>query len=134
MVSWEQTRPFIPPISCGRVIKVYDGDTITIAARLPFKDAQEMYRFSIRLAGIDAPELTGQSAKERALAIVARDELRKLILNKEVVLKNQAIDKYGGRLLADVFCNDIHVNAWLLENKHAIPYHGKTKHRPPEWD
>lgn len=34
-VKWSDTVPFVPPITSGRVIKVYDGDTITIAAKLP---------------------------------------------------------------------------------------------------
>ena len=132
-IEWKNTVPFIPPITSGKVIKVYDGDTITIATKLPFKDADELYRFSIRLIGIDAPEIKGETANERHLAIIARDALSKLILNKEVILKNKAIDKYGGRLLADVFYNNVHVNKWLLEQNYAIPYNGKTKIRPIEW-
>jgi hypothetical protein len=32
--TWKTCKPFIPPISLGKVIKVYDGDTITIATKL----------------------------------------------------------------------------------------------------
>jgi hypothetical protein len=28
--------PFVPPITSGTVIKVYDGDTITITSKLPY--------------------------------------------------------------------------------------------------
>ena len=28
---------FVPPITNGKVIKVYDGDTITIASKMPWK-------------------------------------------------------------------------------------------------
>ena len=34
-VTYEDTVPFIPPITSGKVVKVYDGDTLTIAGRLP---------------------------------------------------------------------------------------------------
>ena len=34
-IEWKDTIPFIPPVDKGLVIKVYDGDTITIAAKLP---------------------------------------------------------------------------------------------------
>jgi endonuclease YncB( thermonuclease family) len=42
------------------------------------------------------------------------------------------IEKYG-RLLADVYIDNIHVNKWLLDNKYAIPYDGKKKNKPTEW-
>jgi endonuclease YncB( thermonuclease family) len=41
-------------------------------------------------------------------------------------------EKYG-RLLADVFLDDLHINKWLLENNYAIPYDGKAKNTPDEW-
>lgn len=34
-ILYENTEKYIPPIKKGRVIKIYDGDTITIAAKLP---------------------------------------------------------------------------------------------------
>ena len=36
-VCYKDTIPFIPPITSGKVIKVYDGDTITIASKLAFE-------------------------------------------------------------------------------------------------
>ena len=60
--GWKDTIPFIPPISGGVVIKVYDGDTITIASKLPYKKSP-LYRFSVRLNGIDSPEIKGVSKK-----------------------------------------------------------------------
>ena len=54
IIKWEDTVEFTFPITGGRVIKVYDADTITIATRLPFKDSP-LYRLSVRLNGIDAP-------------------------------------------------------------------------------
>ena len=34
-IEYKDTTPFIPPVSEGKVIKVYDGDTITIASKMP---------------------------------------------------------------------------------------------------
>ena len=56
-IDYNMTTPFIPPIIYG---KVYDGDTITITAKLPYKNSQ-VYHFSIRLNGIDSPEIKGQT-------------------------------------------------------------------------
>jgi len=72
--------PFVPPITEGEVISVYDGDTITIVSKLPY-DASPLYRFSIRLAGIDCAEIKGKTEYERDLAQEAKCALQKLILH-----------------------------------------------------
>jgi len=129
-ISYKNTIPFVPPIDGGKVIKVYDGDTITIAAKLPYKDSP-IYRFSIRLSGIDSPEIKGKTAEEKRLAITARDALYDLIFGEMVILRNCGTEKYG-RLLADVYFinkerQEVHINQWMLDNKYAIPYNGGTK-------
>jgi endonuclease YncB( thermonuclease family) len=58
-IKWEDTVEFTFPITGGRVIKVYDADTITIASKLPY-DESPMYRLSVRLNGIDTPEIKGK--------------------------------------------------------------------------
>ena len=35
-IDWKDTVKFVPPIISGMVLKVYDGDTITIASKLPY--------------------------------------------------------------------------------------------------
>jgi len=130
-ISYKDTIPFVPPITYGKVIKVYDGDTITIASKLPY-DNSPIYRFSVRLLGIDSPEMKSKN-KEKQLAIVARDALSNLIMNKTIHLKNISTEKYG-RVLANVYLEDLHINQWMLDNHYAIPYDGGTKNRPPEWD
>ncbi len=120
--TWENTKAFIPPIKYGKVIKVYDGDTITIATKIN----KIKYKFSVRLAGIDSPEIKGKSKHEKECAIISRDELSKLIMNKMVRLENLSTEKYG-RVLADVYIGSIHVNKFMLDNNYAIPYDGKTK-------
>lgn len=116
---------FVPPITEGEVISVYDGDTITIVSKLPY-DASPLYRFLVRLAGIDCAEIKGKTEKERELAQAAKNALQKLTLNKVVSLKNLKNEKYG-RVLADVYLGDLHVNKWLLDNKYAVQYSGGKK-------
>lgn len=130
-ILWTDTVPFVPPVSGGTCIKVYDGDTITVATRLPFQGSP-LYRFSVRLNGIDTPEIKGQTKDEKELAVLARDALAARILNKEVVLKNVALEKYG-RLLAEVCIGDICYNDWLLKERYAVPYTGGTKVSPANW-
>jgi endonuclease YncB( thermonuclease family) len=131
-ITYEDTVKFVPPIKSGKVIKVYDGDTITIAAKLPGAIGP-IYRFSVRLSGIDSPEIKGSTIAEKKLAIQSRTALHDLIFGKIITMKNISVEKYG-RILADVYCDGIHVNHWLLEHNLAIPYDGGTKRRPVEWD
>ena len=85
-INWENTKPFIPNIKSAKVIKVYDGDTITIAAKIHFLDCQ-YYRFSVRLAHIDSPELKTKNIDEKNYALRAKTELENVILNKMVNIK-----------------------------------------------
>jgi len=131
-VTYKETTIFIPQIKRGKVIKVYDGDTITVAAKLPFAESP-IYRFSVRLRNIDSPEIKGKTKKECQLAIQARDALHHLISGKIVEIRNNGKEKYG-RLLADIYCEGIHVNRWMLDNKYAVKYYGGKKERGADWD
>ena len=130
-IHWKDTIQFVPPIEGGQVIKVYDGDTITIVARMPFPNSP-LYRFPVRFRGIDSPELHGENEDEKQCAILARDALSEIILHRYVTLKNIGNEKYG-RLLADVYLDDLHVNEWLLKERLAVPYDGGTKKSPKSW-
>jgi endonuclease YncB( thermonuclease family) len=123
-IEYKDTIPFVPPLERGKVIKVYDGDTITICGR--FYNDSPLYRFSIRLRGIDSPEIKGKTEEEKMSAIKSREALSHLILGKIVTIQNPDCEKYG-RILADVYFNDIHVNQWLINNHYAIPYNGGKK-------
>jgi len=136
--TWANTIPFVPPITRGFVIKVYDGDTITIAAQLPYPESP-MYRFAVRLSNIDSPEIRGKSPEEKAAAIIARDALSARVLGRVVELRNTGCEKYG-RLLADIYLPDesvpatgheppplLHINSWMLTNGYAVPYDGGKK-------
>lgn len=130
--EYKDTIPFIVPISRGKVIKVYDGDTFTIAAKLPYSNSP-LYRFSVRMSGIDSPEIKGKTPKEKELAISSRDALKTLIMNEMVDLRNVNTEKYG-RILADVYIGELCINTWMIDNNYALKYDGGTKMRPEEWD
>ena len=87
-IQWDETVPFTFPITGGQVIKVYDADTITIASKLPY-DASPLYRLSVRLNGIDTPEIKGKgvSDEEKEAAILARDFVSNLVLHTHVRLE-----------------------------------------------
>ena len=131
-IEWKDTKPFIIPLNGGHVIKVYDGDTITVANKLPIYHCNDMFRFSVRLNGIDTPEIKGKNEDEKEAAKVAKNALSEKILGKYVMLKNVATEKYG-RLLADVYLGDLNLNNWMLENRFAVSYDGGTKNAPKSW-
>ena len=99
-IKWENTIEFTFPIVGGKVIKVYDGDTITIASKLPYEKSP-LYRLHVRLNGIDTPEMKGKniSLEEKESAKKARDFVSNLTLNKYVELKNIKSEKYGLSLI-----------------------------------
>lgn len=132
-IKWEDTVEFTFPITGGRVIKVYDADTITIASKLPYNESP-MYRLSVRLNGIDTPEMKGKGVteEEKESARLARDFVANLVLNKYVRLENIASEKYG-RILADVYIGDIHLNELLVKEQYAVKYYGGTKIKPTSW-
>ena len=130
-IKWDDTVEFTFPIYGGRVIKVYDGDTITIASKLPFVESP-LYRLSVRLNGIDTPEIKGKTEDEKTAAKQVRDVLSNMILNKYITLANVQTEKYG-RILADVYIGELHVNEWLVSERYAVKYDGGAKKVPESW-
>lgn len=121
----ENTEQFtFSKIKYGKVIKVYDGDTITIATKFNGKISS----FVVRLSGIDTPEIKTKNAKEKQLAIKARDGLKDLIFHKIIRLDNIQNEKYG-RILADIYIDNIHINRWMIESNYADDYDGGKKNR-----
>tara|TARA_Y100000389_G_C17469942_1_gene529462 strand:- start:1563 stop:2087 length:525 start_codon:yes stop_codon:yes gene_type:complete len=138
----QNTMQFVPNVQIGKVIKVYDGDTITIASK-PYRK-EPPYKFSIRLRGIDCPELRTNDNNEKEIAIIARDMLRDKILHKYVYVNALSYEKYG-RLLCNVYLlkhegtnkeldewSDC-INDWLLKRRLAVKYNGDTKKTPTNW-
>jgi endonuclease YncB( thermonuclease family) len=123
---------YIPQLEEATVIKVYDGDTITVASHIPNTTNDTAYKFSVRLRGIDTPELRTKNADEKQIAYIARDILRTRILGKTVQLSNISKGKYG-RLVCDVHHEGMHVNDWLIEQRLAVVYMGGRKASPSSW-
>ena len=123
-IEYVDTIPFIPTFSKCKVVKVYDGDTITVAAYL--KSDPTCYRFSVRLRGIDSPEIRTKNEDEKIAAVLSRDKLSEKILHQIVYLNDIGNEKYG-RVLANVIFKGENINDWLLNNKLAVKYDGGKK-------
>ena len=129
-IEWKDAIPYIPPVSRGRVIKVYDGDTITIATYV--HDLPDLYRFSVRLNGIDCPEMKTKNESEKAVAELAKQRLSNVIWGKDVELRGVQLEKYG-RILAEVWFDGVSMNDMLVMERLAVAYDGGTKHTPDDW-
>ena len=92
----------------GRVIKVADGDTVTILSA----DTQKQ---RIRLAEIDTPE-RGQPWGNNA-----KRALSSMVYGRDISLKVLDIDRYG-RVVATVYVDGLDVNAELVRQGHAWVY------------
>jgi micrococcal nuclease len=82
---------------------------------------------SIRINGIDTPELRGKCAKDKQLARKAKQfTVEHLRAAKSITLKNIKRGKYF-RLIADVYIDGISLGDLLIKHEHAVKYIGKTK-------
>jgi len=80
---------------------------------------------TVRLRGIDAPEMHARCDGERSKAIAARDALSRILAEGGVGVARIGQDKYGGRVDADVStARTGDVSAALLARGLARPYDG----------
>ncbi len=101
----------------AKVIAIHDGDTITASIDLGLNIS---HIIKIRLAGINAPELTG---KTKADGIDSRAYLRQLIGSEEILIQTikDSTEKYG-RYLGIIWIGDVNVNDHMIEAGYAIKY------------
>ena len=111
----------------AHVLKVIDGDTAEVEAHIWVRQS---IAISVRLAGIDAPEIGAHSHCdfERGKADEARAYLASLIEDRDVRLTEIRDDKYGGRVDARIVLGDGRdVSALMLKRRLAIAYDGGRK-------
>lgn len=101
LASWAPVyaRDEVPGPVMATVLRVIDGDTFVADAHVW---PGETVRVSIRIRGIDAPELHSRCTEERLAASRARDALAGLLATQPVTISNIGGGKYYGRVLADV--------------------------------
>ena len=103
-------------------VSCYDADTCTFDVRIWL---DQTVRTSVRLRGVDAPEMRGQCPTERELARAATAFMRGLLVSAtSICLMNVEPDKYGGRVLADVEVDGQSAAALLIKYELARPYDG----------
>lgn len=98
LATWGPREPLAGPIPAA-VLRVVDGDTLSVRARIWINQELET---SVRILGIDAPELNGACDSERSKAKAAREFLEQRTENRLIVLHDITNDKYGGRVVARI--------------------------------
>jgi len=110
----------------AEVHRVIDGDTIKVTAQI-FPHIEAV--LSVRLAGIDTPEVRTKKACEKVLGLAAKAFVEAKFPpdgNPWVLLKNVKDDKFSGRVVADVMLSKtVSLNQLLLDSGHAVVYTGK---------
>jgi endonuclease YncB( thermonuclease family) len=113
-------RPNIPPTGqttqqtlTGRVIRIADGDTITVL------DASNT-QHRIRLQGIDAPE------SHQDFGTQSKKNLSSLIFDKEVTVQYDKTDRYG-RLVGKILLDGRDIN--LEQVRAGMAWHYKDYER-----
>ncbi len=106
----------------------YDGDTIYV--QLPGLPG-EIAKMSVRVRGVDTPEIRGKCASEKELANKARDYARQSLKQaRKVEFCEPEWGRYGGRVVASVRIDGRALDQDLIHAGLARPYDGKTKRAP----
>ena len=107
------------------VTRVVDGDTVDVIIDLGFDIS---YSSRVRLYGIDTPESRTRDKDEKARGLISKDFLKSYLDKGGVVIRTRK-DKKGkfGRILGEMIVDDTNINELMIEEYHAVKYHGQSK-------
>ena len=110
-----------------KLVKVVDGDTVDVDIDLGFGVWLQNQR--IRLYGIDTPESRTSDAEEKKYGLAAKQRMQEWLDggNLKIVTHKDAKGKFG-RILGELWYAGTHnINQKLIDNHHAVAYHGQSK-------
>ena len=106
-------------------VRNYDGDTITF--NLPNLHPIIGEKISVRVNGIDTPEIKGNCEKEKYEAQQAKEMVADILKDAEQInLKNMERGKYF-RIVADVLVDGEDLGSMLVDAGVAVRYDGGKK-------
>jgi len=108
------------------IVKIIDGDTVDVDIDLGFGIWMRNER--VRLYGIDTPESRTRDLEEKKYGLAAKEFLTKWLSAGNITLKTHkdAEGKFG-RILGELWYNDVNINQKLIEEHHAVGYHVQSK-------
>ena len=92
----------------GKVIKVYDGDTLTMLV--------DGKKERVRFYGIDAPE------RNQPFGIESRDFVASKVMNKEIKVKVTDVDRYGRNIGKIYYDRNKYLNLESIEKGYSWWY------------
>ena len=109
-----------------KIVRVVDGDTVDVDIDLGF--SHWIHNERIRLYGIDTPECRTRDAEEKAAGLVAKKFVEDALhVGGTYTLSTREKGKFG-RYLGVIFVSDkTSINAALVSEHLAVPYHGQSK-------
>lgn len=108
------------------IMRVHDGDSfLAIAHMWP----RQFVETQVRVAGVDTPEIRGRCGQEKKLAHDAKELTEKFLKSgAPITIRNVSLDKFGGRVDADVHnAKGESLARALIRANLARAYHGGTK-------
>jgi len=115
-----------------KVLKVVDGDTVDIDIDLGF--GVWMHKERVRMMGIDTPESRTRDKVEKQFGLASKNRLQELlpvgssqVLKTEIDISGEDAKGKFGRILGDFLIEEKRATEILIEEGHAVPYHGQSK-------
>lgn len=100
-----------------KILKIFDGDSLQVTAL--------DLVFSIRLVGIDSPEIGAETLQGQPFSREAKAYLEHLLNDREVAVKSYGADGYH-RQLAEVFVDGKNINIEMIKQGLAEVYQGAS--------
>ena len=108
------------------IVRVVDGDTVDVDIDLGFDTWRCGER--IRLYGIDTPECRTRDAEEKAAGFLAKEFVEDALhVGGTYRLQTKEKGKFGRYLGTIYLTDDTSINAALVTEHLAVPYHGQSK-------
>lgn len=134
-IKKSETYEYVPPITKGVVMQIYDLNTLVIATKVPeinskgyVEPSSKTYHFTVDIKGIKVPSTRSSMADEKRFSKEAVEYLTSFCLRETVTLEN--VVKENNRLKADICYGFISLGEWLCHMGYAIE---EGKEYPNNW-
>jgi len=122
LVTFSLLTPTVAKSASVERYTVYDGDTFTKTTVDVFPGMA--YKGSIRVRGIDAPEIHTRSVCEKRMGYESKRALQTFVAGRQIEVKNVKLGKYAGRVVGDVYVDGKSVADYMLRSGYARKYDG----------
>ena len=109
-----------------KIVRVVDGDTVDVDIDLGF--SHWIHNERIRLYGIDTPECRTRDAEEKTAGLLAKKFVEDALhVGGTYTLSTKEKGKFGRYLGVIMLSDRTSINAVLVTEHLAVPYHGQSK-------